>query len=1761
MLFKRHIIFPALLVFCCYGLSAQMSGSYTIGSIPSDFGSLQIALDSAVAAGINGSVSFIIKDGTYSEQTNVRYIPGASDSNTVSIRALNPGKVRYQFSAGLNNNFILKIDSASHLIISDIEFTVLNSNYGRIIDMGGGSHHNIFRKLIFNGSTLASDNDQIAIFYSGSGKDTANIIDSSVFNNGSQAIWLSSSDLEKGNIIRGNRFINQYDLAINTELQNALVVEGNFITSNSTQSIVIGIRCGSSTGRVRINRNHITYKGDAFCILFNAFHADTNNEAIISNNFIHCGGNTAAIGIFIETSSFLNIYNNNINLTSTTLGSAGRCINIQDINGYAGDINIFNNILVNRGRGYGLITFSTTNLKSDYNCFYTPSAAFGYWNGLATNALATWWLYTSQDSNSLILDPQFYSETDLHVANTQLDSTGLSLTYITEDFDGESRHPVYPDIGADEFTIHPLDIGIVSIPSPSAPCNADSTAIIIEVKNFGTGNIQSFHAKFSVNGQLISDKEYFDTIVSGASATVNLGNYAFYNDSLYQLSTEVYAPNGSIDGNPQNNILVRNIKTAVSDTFIIDIGGNGDFTSFNDAIRMLTEAGICGPVSFIVKPGLYIEQVSINDINGLSAVNTLSFIGERTTTDSVVLSFTSVNWYANFTLKISASHLRFHGIDFVTEINSLGKVVEVAGQTSDLYFFNNTFRGIAASSASREFCLVNFETDNTAENSIIFDSNRFYNGSYAVWISSHDAMHPHRKLHFKDNLFLNQYANAVYAMHQREFLFKRNTVISNTNYTAYAALFLIQSHGNHLIMGNNFQIHRGRSALYLQNCQGSAGNEGLIANNFIYHSGSNVSPRSVFFDLSSYQKFYYNTVSLNNTINTSVALDINSNSSYIWIINNQLVNFGTGLSISAFGTNNVISDYNNLYTKGINLGYWGGNRSNLSAWQSSSGQDSHSLSVEPIFFSLTDLHCLSIETDSAGTPLPEVSTDIDGEARNPTHPDIGADEYHLPALDAALLSFPAFETKGCDGNRLIEITLQNMGVQHLDSISFILEINNEAADSFQWKGRIPYRQKETIQLRSYTFSADSLNNLHARIITVNGGQDENQLNDSLFVTELNLIPRPLNLQVINDTVCYGEEATISVYADRAFQYRWYDAPVRGKLLGNDSFFITDKLYETSKIWVEAGSIDIPDSLKTNYTPTASNLTNGNMFDVAAIRSDIVIDSFDIHTQYDNFTEIYIFYRKGGFVGYENTSYSWIPVDTVTVKANGFGKPTRVSVGGIHIPQGEVYGIYISTVPVSFLHFSSGSEFYSNSDIAVYPGIALDYLFDAQFSVAGSFNGQIYYSTGSYCKTERVEVPLMVRSLPVAQLPADTHICLYRSIILDGGNNESYQFLWTNLNTYDTLSTSKTAEIWTSGTIRLDVYDGCGNKASATSTIRYAENPEAAFSLNDDKQCLRDNLFIAKNQSTVFPDTPLSYLWFLDSDSLSKQQDPQFSVDSVARYKLSLVATSTKGCKDTINMMIEALPMPEAAFEVNEEVQCLNENTFIFNNLSAISSGELSYKWDFDDSSTDSSHHPSKKYNEAGIYETIVSVVSEAGCADTANMKLTVKPNPVFTLGNDTTVCAGKSILLVPGFDFDEYMWSNDSDWAVILVDTNNLGLGTFLFWVRVGKDGCYATDSINITFVLCTSMEEKMSDRKIRLYPNPSDGNFSLEIDEKLFAKNEKIYLDIVNSRGQVLKHQLIDTEQRIWVISASDLISEKGLYYLVLRSENKKYTIRFLIQ
>lgn len=145
-------------------------------------------------------------------------------------------------------------------------------------------------------------------------------------------------------------------------------------------------------------------------------------------------------------------------------------------------------------------------------------------------------------------------------------------------------------------------------------------------------------------------------------------------------------------------------------------------------------------------------------------------------------------------------------------------------------------------------------------------------------------------------------------------------------------------------------------------------------------------------------------------VNTTGAINLRNN----LLINNQTAGSTQRYAIYSTTPNSIFGsmDHNNYVSQtGPNLGFIGSNQTNLAALQTAFGSNTNSLSIAPVFVSSTNLRLkpdANEGLDDKGTPIASVTTDHDGQSRNATTPDIGADEFtYMGTCPTANVKFPA----------------------------------------------------------------------------------------------------------------------------------------------------------------------------------------------------------------------------------------------------------------------------------------------------------------------------------------------------------------------------------------------------------------------------------------------------------------------------------------------------------------------------------------------------------------------------------------------------------------------------------------------------------------------------------------------------------------------------------------------------------------------------------
>ncbi|MEM9024826.1 MAG: T9SS type A sorting domain-containing protein, partial [Bacteroidota bacterium] len=143
----------------------------------------------------------------------------------------------------------------------------------------------------------------------------------------------------------------------------------------------------------------------------------------------------------------------------------------------------------------------------------------------------------------------------------------------------------------------------------------------------------------------------------------------------------------------------------------------------------------------------------------------------------------------------------------------------------------------------------------------------------------------------------------------------------------------------------------------------------------------------------------------------------------------------------------------------------------------------------------------------------------------------------------------------------------------------------------------------------------------------------------------------------------------------------------------------------------------------------------------------------------------------------------------------------------------------------------------------------------------------------------------------------------------------------------------------------------------------------------------------------------------------------------------------------------------------DDFSVTQQSPFMFGNDMSICAGDslvldattpnATYQWQ--DGSTNATFTAS----QAGSYAVTVTV---NGFSSSDTIAITVDPLPMVNLGTDTALCAGDVRTLNAALPNATYTWQNGSTDSTFVVTQPGL------YWVTVGQNNCFATDSIAIGY-------------------------------------------------------------------------------------------------
>jgi len=1054
--------------------------------------------------GVKGPVTFRIANGTYHEQIYLTHIPGTSDTSrvifqsdtedcrfvTIDIPSANgdTGKV-------VSSNYAISLNGASYVTFQLLTIKRSGSGpFANVINLLKDTSIGFSNNFIV-GTKISSLNQyhfQSECFQQYQSIKTSII--KNTFKNGRYGIDINGTGTtsDYGHVIAMNIFDSCIDIAISCVSSGNCSINKNTIT-NVIDNEGAGIYIGSSSDTVAVSANTL--------ILARPWYGISVSSGVYSqvyNNVIVMGVNkvpTLCYGIYMSGCNYSSTVFNSVNILSPAPTATAAYISSISNSVF------YNNILSNSGGGLALQT-SGTNKTISNNNLYTVGANLVQTSSGRYATLKKYQTACSCDAGSLSLNPYFYSATDLHCINTYLAITGFNVFFVKSDHDGVNRSMTNSCIGAYNVSLKKEDVAFIGIKSPDVHFCSGKFPVMVDLFNAGWDTLRKDSLLYSINGGTPKLLKFKGKLPWAVDTILTLGTDSLASGQNYLYKIWSTGPNDTVDMTRANDTITRMVYEGLKGAYTIG-GSNPDYATINAAVTDLQYRGVCGPVTFKIRDGVYAEQVTIAPIPNVSKSSNVVFTSESGDSSKVIITWQSYSdTTQNYTLGIfGASYITFQKLHFERAgSQAYNNVVFMAGGAYNISFLNNQIIGtkILSNPVNAPICkLVLF--DRSIDSNIAFIQNYLRYGIQGIYMIGSDSLHPSFNNSFQNNIFDSVLDQAIQISSNNNVSITGNTFKYMTSFGIgidYCPAFNIS--------GNRFQMPAAHG-IDIGDCRSTATKPALISNNFMLMTG-----------LSSNTGIYCygrNINIINNTIvvqhpQSSACISIFqfSNKAGLFygvnILNNILVSLGGqvfGYDTTAIGT----VDNNDLFTTGTSIGTGSSKTYNkLSNWQSTKKWDVHGLSVDPWFKSVTDLHVSSPLLYKKGKYFSSVPIDIDGQTRNTTAPVIGADEFVAYPSDAGITGFNPKDSVFCAANLPLIAVLTNFGTDTLKKVSVDWMMNNTLQTTANWTGALApgTRINDTLGFFNLQSRVNYLKQAWSK--NPNGTTDGNFTNDTSLITPM-----------------------------------------------------------------------------------------------------------------------------------------------------------------------------------------------------------------------------------------------------------------------------------------------------------------------------------------------------------------------------------------------------------------------------------------------------------------------------------------------------------------------------------------------------------------------------------------------------------------------------------------------------------------------------------
>ncbi|MBA4239429.1 MAG: hypothetical protein C0448_01795 [Sphingobacteriaceae bacterium] len=389
----------------------------------------------------------------------------------------------------------------------------------------------------------------------------------------------------------------------------------------------------------------------------------------------------------------------------------------------------------------------------------------------------------------------------------------------------------------------------------------------------------------------------------------------------------------------------------------------------------------------------------------------------------------------------------------------------------------------------------------------------------------------------------------------------------------------------------------------------------------------------------------------------------------------------------------------------------------------------------------------------------------------------------------------------------------------------------------------------------------------------------------------------------------------------------------------------------------------------------------------------------------------------------------------------------------------------------------------------------------------------YYVQDSTCGAgPRTAITVTVNSAPTVVITGTNLACANRTVALNTGGSAS-TYTWSTLQT--TTSIIVTPSVTTTYTVIGTAANSCTN--SAVKTITVLPLPTLTVTGN--------NVVCSGNSTTLTVTGANTYTWSAGFFV------PTISIAPSASTNYTVIGKDANNCTNMTTYSVTVNPLPTLTISTNSTALCIGESSVLNIN------GANTYTWNTGANTTQISITPS--------VSTTYSVFGTDGnnCVGMALLPITVNQLPVLNVSSTSSLlCVGQTATLsVSGAS--TYTWSDNSNGTNIIVTPT---ANTDYTVTGIDANNCSNSTVFSQSVSTCTGISENLSEFLIHIFPNPNNGEFTIQ-------SQKADVVTIINDLGQTVQKIELN-QQNDFSYRVNSL--QNGIYFLMGETIKQKIVV-----